>query len=65
MEALSSKSELENEDKDKGIAYMKLLVLDSVDRNIINRDNFEFYFNKLLETKGTEVRSDVFDKRNS
>ena len=42
---------------------MKLLAIGPVDRNIIFRDNFMFYFNKLLEAKRIEVQDDLKTKK--
>ena len=39
LKALSSKDELEKEDINKLIAYMKLLMINATDRNTINHDN--------------------------
>ena len=39
LKALSLKDELEREDINKLIAYMKPLMINAMDRNIINHDN--------------------------
>ena len=49
LKALSSKDELEREDINKLRAYMKPLMTNATDRNVINHDNYIFYFNKLLK----------------
>ena len=49
LKALSLKDELEREDINKLIAYMKPLMINATDRNVINHDNYIFYFNKLLK----------------
>ena len=48
LKALSFKDELVREDINKLIAYMKPLMINATDRNTINHDNYQFYFNKLL-----------------
>ena len=62
IKALSIKAELSSEEKDKFIAYMKPLMIDPTGRNIINRDNYEFSFNKLLEWKNFKRQNDVLPK---
>ena len=57
--ALSLKDNLESEDKNKLIAYMKPLMIYATDRNTINHDNYQFYFNKLLTLKGIKIQNDV------
>ena len=47
LKALSLKDELQREDINKLIAYMKPLMIHATDRNTINHDNYQFYFNKL------------------
>ena len=42
LKALSLKDELEREDINKFIAYMKLLMNNLTDRNTINHDNQQF-----------------------
>ena len=59
LKALSLKGKLESEDKNKLIAYMKPLLINATDRNIINHDNHQFYFNKLLTLKGIKIQNDV------
>ena len=59
LKALSLKDELEREDINKLIAYMKLLMINATDRNTINHDNYQFYFNKLLTLKGIKIQNDV------
>ena len=58
LKALSSKDKLESEDK-KLKAYMKPLMINATDRNTINPDNYQFYFNKLLTLKGIKIQNDV------
>ena len=45
LKALSLKDDLEREDINKLIAYMKPLMINATDRNVINHDNYQFYFN--------------------
>ena len=59
LKALSSKDKLESEDKNILIAYMKPLMINATDRNTINHDNYQFYFNKLLTLKGIKLQNDV------
>ena len=62
LKALSLKDKLESEDKNKLIAYMKPLMINATDRNTINHDNYQFYFNKLLTLKGNKIQNDVLKK---
>ena len=38
---------------------MKPLMINATDRNTINHDNYQFYFNKLLTLKGIKIQNDV------
>ena len=59
LKALILKDKLESEDKNKLIAYMKTLMINATDRNTINQDNNQFYFNKILTLKGIKIQNDV------
>ena len=59
LNALSLKDELGREDINKLIAYMKPLMINATDRNVISHDNYQFYFNKLLTLKGIKIQNDV------
>ena len=59
LKALSLKDELGREDINKLIAYMKPLMINATDRNVISHDNYQFYFNKLLTLKGIKIQNDV------
>ena len=41
---------------------MRLVAIKPVDRNIFCRDNFKFYFKKLLVSRGIKVQDDVLTK---
>ena len=41
---------------------MKPLMINATDRNTINHDNYQFYFNKLLTLKGIKIQNDVLSK---
>ena len=62
LKALSLKDDLEREDINKLIAYMKPLMINATDRNVINHDNYQFYFNKLLTLNNIKVQNDVLTK---
>ena len=62
LKALSLKDELEREDINKLIAYMKPLMINATDRNTINHDNYQFYFNKLLTLNNVKIQNDVLTK---
>ena len=62
LRALSLKEEIEREDINKIIAYMKPLMINARDRNVINHDNFQFYFNKLLTLNNIKIQNDVLTK---
>ena len=56
LKALSLKDDLERDDINKLIAYMKPLMINATDRNVINHDNYQFYFNKLLTLNNIKFR---------
>ena len=62
LKALSLKDELEREDINKLIAYMKPLKIDATDRNVNNHNNYIFYFNKLLKLNNIKKQNDVLTK---
>ena len=62
LKALSLKEDLEREDINKLIAYMKPLMINATDRNVINHDNYQFYFNKLLTLNNIKIQNDVLIK---
>ena len=41
---------------------MKPLRKNARDRNTINTDNYQFYFNKLLKSRGIKVQNDLLTK---
>ena len=57
--SLSLKDKLESEDKNKLISYMEPLLINATDRNTINHDIDQFYFNKLLTLKGIKIQNDI------
>ena len=38
---------------------MKPLTINATDRNNINHDNYQFYFNELHTLKGIKIQNDV------
>ena len=58
LKALNLKDELENSEINKFIAYMKPLMNSATDRNNIHADNYQFYFNKLLTSRGIKIQYD-------
>ena len=62
LKALSLKDELEREDINKLIAYMRPLMINATDRNVINHDNYIFYSNKLLKLNNIKIQNDVLTK---
>ena len=62
LKALSLKDELEREDINKLIAYMKPLMINATDRNVINHNNYIFYLNKLLKLNNIKIQNDVLTK---
>ena len=63
LKALSLKYELKREDINKLFAYMKPLMINATERNTINYDNHQFYFNKLLTLNSIKIQNDVFNKK--
>ena len=59
LKALISKNELEREDINKLISFMKPLMINATDRNVINHDNYIFYFNRLLKLNNIKTQNDV------
>ena len=41
---------------------MKPLMINATDRNVINQDNYQFYFNKLLTLDKIKIQNDVLTK---
>ena len=62
LKAHSLRDELEREDINKLIAYMKPLMINATDRKVINHDNYIFYFNKLLKLNNIKIQNDVLTK---
>ena len=62
LKALSLKDELEREDINKLIAYMKPLMINATDSSVINNDKFIFYFNKLLKLNIIKIQNDILTK---
>ena len=62
FKALSLKDELEREDINELIAYMKPFMINATDRNVINHDNYILYFNKLLKLNNFKIQNDVLTK---
>ena len=42
---------------------MKPLMIKATDRNVINHDNYQFYFNKLLTLNNIKIQNDVLTKK--
>ena len=59
LKAPSLKDKLESDEIYKFIAYMKPLMINATDRNIIITDNYQFNFNKPLTSKGNKIQNDV------
>ena len=59
LKALSLKDESEREDINKLLAYMKPLMINATDINVINHDNYILYFNKLLKLNNIKIQNDV------
>ena len=62
LRALSLKNMLESDEIKKLIAYIKPLLNSATDRNTINADNYQFYFNKVLNSRGIKIQNDVVTK---
>ena len=62
LKALSLKDDLEREDINKLIAYIKPLMINATDRNVINHDNYQFYFNIILTLNNIKIQNDVLTK---
>ena len=41
---------------------MKPLMINATDRNVINHDNYQFYFNKILTLNNIKIQNDVLTK---
>ena len=62
IEALSLKDELDNDEINKLIVYIKPQMNSATNRNTINKDNYILYFNKLLTSGGIKIKNDVLTK---
>ena len=58
LKVFSREDELESTELNKIIDDSKPLVNSATDRNTINKDNYVFYFNKLLTSRG-KIQNDV------
>ena len=56
LKALRLKDKLESDEINILIAYMKPLIINATDRNTINTNNYLFYFNKLLTSRGIKIQ---------
>ena len=63
LKALSLIDDLERADINKLIVYIKPLMINATDRNVINPDNYQFYFNKLLTLNNIKIQNDVLTKK--
>ena len=63
LKALSLKDDLEKKDINKFIAFMKPLMINATNRNVINHDNCQLYFNKLLNLNNIKIQNDVLTKK--
>ena len=63
LEALSLKDELDSEEINKLIDYIKPLMNSTTNRNTINKDKLIFYFNKLLTSRGIKIQNCVLMKK--
>ena len=63
LKALSLKDELVSREIHKLIAYMKPLLNNATDRAVVNTDNNQFYFNKLLNLNNIKIHNDVLTKK--
>ena len=62
LKALRSKDELEGNEVNKTIDYIKPLMNSATDRNVIFKDNCIFYFKKLLTSRDIYIQNDVLTK---
>ena len=62
LKSLSLKDELESNEINKIIQYIKPLMNSATDGNTINKDNYIFYFNKILNSIGIKIQNDVLTK---
>ena len=60
--ALSLKDQLESDEINKLIDHMKPLMINATDRKTINTNNYQFYFNKLVTSRGFKIQNDVLTK---
>ena len=62
LKALSLKDELEKDQINKLIDYIKPLMNNATDRNYIEIKDDQCYFNKLLTSRGFKIQNDVLTK---
>ena len=62
LKALSLKDELESNEIDKLVAYKKPQMINATDRNTINAENYQFFFNKFLASRDIKIQNDVLTK---
>ena len=62
LKAHSLKDEIERDEINKIIDYIKPLMNNDLVRNTISINNFQFFFNKLLTSRGIKIQNDVLTK---
>ena len=62
LKALSLKDKLESDEINNTINKMKPLMKNASERNNINIDNYQFYFNKTLTSRGIKIQNDLLPK---
>ena len=62
IKALSLKDELERDEINKLIDYIKPLMNNATDRNTFKINNFQFYFNKHFTSRGIKIQNDFLTK---
>ena len=63
LKALGLKDKLESDEINELINYMKSLMNNAIDRNTIKTDNYQFFFNKRLISRGIKIQNDVLTKK--
>ena len=64
LKAPSLKDELDSDMIDKLVEYIRPLRNSATNRKSISKDNYQFYFNKALTSKGIMIQNDVLTEEN-
>ena len=63
LKILSLKNKLESDETNKLMAYLKPLLVSATDRVVVNTNNYQFFFSKLLTLNNFKIQNEVLTKK--